>query len=217
MRPGARMRLESVSKLWTATVILQLVGEGKLRLDDTVARWLPGLLPYGNRITVRELLNHTSGLVDSNDITHQPAFYLRQVKDPGLRAKLLTVGRRLAKDPAYVFPSRQWVEFAAALPLQYPPSTTFHYSNIGYDIAGLVAERAGGADLATLIRSRIIEPLHLTSAGYDPQAQISGSHAHGYRVWADGKLTDATTWTEVSAPVAASSPTPPTKPTSYKR
>ena len=50
------MRLESVSKIYTAALILQLVQDGKLRLDDTVARWLPGLLPYGDRITIRELL-----------------------------------------------------------------------------------------------------------------------------------------------------------------
>ena len=67
MRPGARMRLESVSKLWTATLIMQLVARNRLSLDDTVEHWLPGLLPAGRRITVRELLDHTSGLV--NDAT----------------------------------------------------------------------------------------------------------------------------------------------------
>ena len=51
MRSDDRMRLESVSKAWTATLLLQLAGEGKLSLDDTVSRWLPGLLPHGNRIT----------------------------------------------------------------------------------------------------------------------------------------------------------------------
>jgi D-alanyl-D-alanine carboxypeptidase len=195
MRPDARVRLESVSKLWTATVIMELVGEGKLRLDDTVERRLPGLLPYGARITIRELLDHTSGMVDTNDITHDPALYLRRVRDPSLRARVLAVGRRLEADPAYEFPSRLWVELAAELPLEAAPGTTYHYSNIGYMVAGLVAEHAGGADLATLTRKLILEPLHLTSAAYDPAATIAGEHAHGYRVVSSGALTDTTTWT----------------------
>src|SRR5690348_16142804 len=62
MRPDARLRLESVSKLWTAAVLAALTVEHKLGLDDTVERWLPGLFPYGSRITIRELLNHTSGM-----------------------------------------------------------------------------------------------------------------------------------------------------------
>jgi D-alanyl-D-alanine carboxypeptidase len=196
MRPDARVRLGSLSKTWLATLILKLVGQGRMRLDDTVARWLPGLLPYGNQITIRELLEHTSGMVDSNDISHDPNRYLGEVKDPTLRARFLAVASRLAKDPGYEFSPRLWVEFAAALPLRYPPGTTFHYSNIGYDVAGLVAEHVGGADLATLFRRLIIDPLHLASAAYDPHSQITGTYAHGYHISADGKLTDATSWTQ---------------------
>ena len=64
MWPNAPMHLDSQTKTWVATVILQLVADGRMRLDDTVERWLPGVLPYGKRITVRELLDHTSGIVD---------------------------------------------------------------------------------------------------------------------------------------------------------
>ncbi len=81
MRPDARMRLESVSKLWTATLILRLAQQHRLSLDDTVERWLPGLLPAGHRITLRQLLNHTSGLIDTNDINQHPTRYLGQIKD----------------------------------------------------------------------------------------------------------------------------------------
>jgi D-alanyl-D-alanine carboxypeptidase len=196
MFPDARMRLESVSKLWVATLILQLVGEGMLRLQDNVGRWLPGLLPYGSRVTVRELLNHTSGIVDTNDITHASQYYFDQVKDPALRAELLRVGRRLVADPAYRFPWQLWVRFAAALPLQSRPGSAFHYSNIGYLVAGMIAQRAGGADLATLFRRRIIKPLGLTRTADDPSPQITGPHAQGYTVAADGKLTNTTTWTQ---------------------
>jgi D-alanyl-D-alanine carboxypeptidase len=196
MLPDARVRLESVSKLWVATLILQLVGEGRLRLTDTVERWLPGLLPYGNRITVRELLNHTSGIVDTNDITHAPLHYLNQVRDAALRTELLRVGRRLAADPAYPFPWQLWIRLAAALPLHSRPGSAFHYSNIGYLIAGMIAQRAGRADLVTLFRRRIIEPLGLTHTAYDPSPQITGPHAQGYSVAAHGKLTNTTTWVQ---------------------
>ena len=195
MRPDGRMRLESVSKTWVATLILQLVGEGRVRLDDTVERWLPGLLPYGRRITLRQLLEHTSGMVDTSDIFRDSSLYLGEVEDPVLRARMVKISRRVQQDPGYEFSPRLWVEVAAALPLQHRPGTTYHYSNIGYTVAGLVAERAGGADLATLLRRRIIEPLGLTSVAYDPHSRISGRHVRGYRVAADGRLTDATSWT----------------------
>lgn len=195
MQPDTRVRLESVSKLWTATLIIRLVAEGRLGLDDTVERWLPDLLPYGERVTVRELLDHTSGMVDTNDIMHAPGRYLHRVRDPALRARALAVARRLEANPAYEFSPRLWVELAAALPLEDAPGTTYHYSNIGYMVAGMIAERTGGADLASLMRQHILEPLHLTSAAYDPAATIAEEHAHGYRVAASGKLTDTTTWT----------------------
>jgi D-alanyl-D-alanine carboxypeptidase len=196
MLPDARMRLESVSKLWVATLILQLVGVHRLRLGDTVDRWLPGLLPYGSSITIRELLNNTSGIVDTNDITHASLYYLDQVKDPALRTELLRVGRRLTADPAYAFPWQLWVRFAAALPLQSRPGHAYHYSNIGYMVAGMIAQRAGRADLATLFRRRIIQPLGLTHTAYDPSPQITGPHAQGYSIAAKGKLTNTTTWVQ---------------------
>ena len=194
MPADARMRLESVSKAWTATLILQLVGEGRMRLDDTVERWLPGLLPDGDRITVRQLLDHTSGLIDNNDIGREPSAYVARVRDTALRARLLQVRRRWAADPTLRFPARLWVEFAGALPLLSSPGTHYHYSNIGYEIAGLVAEKVGGLQLAGLYDERIVRPLGLAGAAYDPQGAITGAHARGYQVSAAGERVDATAW-----------------------
>ena len=194
MPADARMRLESVSKAWTATLILQLVGEGHMRLDDTVERWLPGLLPAGDRITVRQLLDHTSGLIDNNDIGRDPAAYIARVHDAALRARLLRVQRRWAADPTIRFPARLWVELAAALPLLSPPGARYHYSNIGYEVAGLVAEKVGDRPLARLYEERIVRPLALTGAAYDPQGEITGGHARGYQVSAAGEQVDATAW-----------------------
>jgi CubicO group peptidase (beta-lactamase class C family) len=71
-RAGDRFRVGSVTKSFVATVVLQLVGEGRLGLDDTLERWLPGLVPGGERITVRELLQHTSGLYNYTDDLPEP-------------------------------------------------------------------------------------------------------------------------------------------------
>jgi D-alanyl-D-alanine carboxypeptidase len=135
-------------------------------------------------------------MIDTNDFYARPSYYIGQIKDPTLRARLIALARRLGADPGYPFPTQTWIQAAAALPLLYPPDTTWHYSNIGYMVVGLIAERAGGADLATLFRRQIIDPLHLTSARYDPAPNITGPHAHGYRINSNGTLTDTTTWTE---------------------
>lgn len=79
MRPTDRFRVGSVTKTFVATVVLQLVGESRLTLDDSVERWLPGVVPGGERITVRELLNHTSGLFD---YTQDEAFLQSWLRDP---------------------------------------------------------------------------------------------------------------------------------------
>jgi len=194
MQPDARMRLESVSKLWTATLVLQLAGEGRLKLDDTVERRLPGLLPYGDRITIHELLNHTSGLIDNNDIGRDPQHYIALVKDTELRAQLASIAARYRKDPNLTFPPLVWIRFAAALPLLAKPGTEYHYSNIGYEILGLVAARTAGKPLATLYRDRIAKPLGLKSVAYDPQGDIAGPHAVGYSIDQEGRPVAATGW-----------------------
>jgi D-alanyl-D-alanine carboxypeptidase len=192
MAADARMRLESVSKLWTAAVVLRLVEQAKLRLDDTVAELYPGLLPEGHRITMRQLLNHTSGLVDDNDLTADSQSYLEQVEDEGLRAGLLRAGARLDADPEYEVPVRLVIRWAAALPLRSEPGAVYHYSNIGYQIAGLISERVSGRGFATLVEDEIVKPLGLESAAYDPASRITGDHAHGYGLARDGTLTDTT-------------------------
>jgi CubicO group peptidase (beta-lactamase class C family) len=89
MKPDARLRLNSTGKTWTATLILKLVGEERMRLDDTVSHWLPRLLSYGNQITVEQLLNMTSGMIDTNDFFAKPAYYMKRIKDPAVHARLL--------------------------------------------------------------------------------------------------------------------------------
>ena len=192
MRPEARMRLESVSKLWTAALLLRLEEQGQLELDDTVGELAPDLLPASPEVTLRQLLNHTSGLVDNNDISVDPSHYLAQVADPALRAELTQAGGRLMRDPDYEFPARLMIRFVAALPLRSEPGSAYHYSNVGYQVAGLIAERVTGETLAALHEQELLEPLGLERAAYDPHSRISGAHVRGYALAPDGALVDTT-------------------------
>ena len=195
MPANARLRLESVGKLWTATLILRLVEEHKLAVYDTVSHWLPGLLPYGNQVNVLELLNMTSGMVDTNDFQDRPAYFISRITSPVLRAHLVALARYIKSHPTYQIPTQLWIQMGAASPLLYPPGAVWHYSNIGYMIAGMIAQRASRADLPTLFVRLIIDPLHLSSSRYNPAPTITGPHAHGYIIFPPWKPRDATAWT----------------------
>lgn len=187
MTPDVRSCVGSVSKLWTATVVVKLAENGKLGLDDTVEKWLPGVFPYGKRITVRELLSHTSGMIDDNDVREKPAHWLAKIHNASVRADLLAFSRALTENPQATVPPMFEVRVAAAVPLLFAPGTGYHYSNIGYKAAGLIAERAGHASLDALYHQFLIDPLKLRSAGYDPGASIIGPHALGYVIQAGGR------------------------------
>jgi D-alanyl-D-alanine carboxypeptidase len=87
-----------------------------------------------------------------------------------------------------------WVRWAAWQPLLFEPGAGTHYSNIGYDVLGLIATRAGGKPLSDLYRERIFEPLGLAATAYDPQGPIAGPHARGYGIDPDGSASDTTGW-----------------------
>ena len=196
MTVDARMRLESVSKIYTATLILQLAQERRLRLGDTVARWLPGLLPYGNRITIRHLLTMQSGLVDNNDLRNASPRMQRAPLAPRQRSQAACAAPRDRRprqgEPGHGILAHLVGRFAAWQPLLFTPGLGFHYSNIGYDILGLIAARAGGKPLSELYRERLFEPLGLDATAYDPQGPIGGPHAHGYAIEPSGTRIDTT-------------------------
>jgi D-alanyl-D-alanine carboxypeptidase len=123
MRPDHRFRIGSVTKTFTATLVLQLIGEGELGFDDTVERWLPGLLPEGERITVRQLLNHTSGLYNYTD----SASYVRKVE------------REILAGAHFNLAPRSGIALAAKEPLCFEPGTSWEYSNTNYQVLGLIA------------------------------------------------------------------------------
>jgi D-alanyl-D-alanine carboxypeptidase len=172
MTTDDRFKVGSITKTFVATAVLQLVAEGKVRLDDTVAHWLPALVPNGDRIPVRELLMHTSGLFDYLD-------------DPRPFAPYLTLDFR------HFWTPRQLVRIAVSHPPLFAPGAGFSYSNTGYILLGLIAERAGGERLAVQLRRRIFAPLHLSTTRLPASQGLGQPRARGFfRV--DGGLEDVT-------------------------
>jgi D-alanyl-D-alanine carboxypeptidase len=159
VRAGDRFRIGSVTKTFVATVVLQLVGEGRVRLDDTVEEWLPGLVPGGRRITVRHLLSHTSGLFDYVED--------RRVFSP------------YAAEPGYAWDLRRLVEIGVAHPPPFALGRRYAYSSTNYLLLGLIVEAATGTPLAEQLRKRIFEPLGLGQTSFAP-GLVSGPYVHGH-------------------------------------
>lgn len=158
----ARFRIGSVSKTFSSVVLLQLVDEGRLELDAPVNRYLPGLLP-DDRITVRHLLTHRSGLADYTE-----AMFAQTV--PGFEA----VRNR-------VFTYRELVDLSLAEPRTTEPGVAYKYSNANFIVVGMLIEKATGTSVAKQYERRIIEPLKLGRTSYvHPQTRIAGLHARGY-------------------------------------
>jgi D-alanyl-D-alanine carboxypeptidase len=185
IRPRDRVRVASNTKMFTAAVVLQLVAEGRVALDDSVERHLPGLVAGngydGDAITVRQLLQHTSGMADYiEDVLADP----EAADHPWEAADLVHIG--LSHPPLFA------------------PGTGWAYSNTGYIVLGMLVEAVTGNDIGTEITERLIEPLRLHDTSY-PEAgdrRIPGPHAHGYFAFPGQPVTDVTEL-EPSIPGAA--------------
>ncbi|WP_424210960.1 serine hydrolase domain-containing protein [Streptomyces sp. BI20] len=169
-----RVRIGSNTKTFVSVVVLKLVGEGRVRLDAPVERYLPGLLRGegidGRRITVRQLLQHTSGLPEYVD----PADVLGDLTKGHTPEELLA--KSLAKQ----------AEFA--------PGTDWGYSNTNYLVAGMLVERVTGRSIGEEVTRRVIEPLRLRNTSF-PRAEqfgIPGAHPKGYMKLDAGAPVDVT-------------------------
>ena len=152
-----RFRIGSVTKTFVAALVLRLAEDGSLRLDDTVERWLPGLVPGGRAITLRHLLSHTAGLPD-------------YVEDPRLRS-----------EPDRRWKPRELVSLALARTAERArPGRRFAYASTDYVLLGLIAEKAGGARLEEQLRRRLFQPLGLRRTTFEPGV-ARGDVVHGYR------------------------------------
>ncbi|MFC8954897.1 serine hydrolase domain-containing protein [Streptomyces sp. NPDC057101] len=172
----ARFRIGSVSKTFSTVVLLQLVQEGKLELDTPVNTYLPGLLP-DDRITVRHLLTHRSGLADYTN-----AMFANTV--PGFEA----VRNR-------VFSYQELVDLSLSEPRTTEPGVSYKYSNANFVVVGMLIEKATGRPVSDAYERRIFKPLKLRKTSYvHPDTRIKGTHVRGYLHpdEAGGALVDST-------------------------
>ncbi|WP_051367362.1 serine hydrolase domain-containing protein [Hamadaea tsunoensis] len=177
----ARFRIGSITKTFTATVVLQLAGEGRLHLDAPVRRYLPGFLPSAyDAVTVRHLLDHRTGLPS-------PAW------PDGI---VWQVEHRFDR-----YTPEELVRLALRGEPEFAPGTRQNYTNMGYIVAAVLIRRVTGNTYAEEIERRILRPLGLRDSslpGDDPA--IHGPHAHGYQVMPDGTLFDVSRWNQSSTP-----------------
>ena len=173
MRTNNHFKIASLTKTYTAAVVLQLVAEGKLALDDTVEQRLPGLIPNGNKIIIRQLLNHTSGLAEfENDPRYLKPY--------------------LAGNFAYRWTPRQLVRMGVSHKPTFAPGRGFSYSNTNYVVAQLIVERATGRTLGAELKRRIFAPLHLDETSFPTKPGLPSPYAHGYMLLGKPPATDVT-------------------------
>ncbi|MFF2149080.1 serine hydrolase domain-containing protein [Kitasatospora sp. NPDC058190] len=179
VRTDGRFRAGSITKMFTSTTVLQLVGEGRVGLDDPIERYLPGAVPNGEHITVRQLLNHSSGLWDP---TNEKGGVFPDLADPGvLRNWLDQGGMTRTITPAQV------VATSVAHAPNFPPGERFAYSNVNYTLLGMIIERVTGRGYAQEISARILRPLGMNGTSFPGTAtDIRGPHAHGYLTLVEG-------------------------------
>ncbi|MBE9140820.1 serine hydrolase [Nodosilinea sp. LEGE 07088] len=161
-----RFQIGSVTKPMVATVALQLVQEGRLSLEDTLTDWLPTAitdgLEHSQYITLRHLLNHTSGIPDFDDVLLSDLY-----EDQSLGLKSRTNEEILAQ---YVY----------AQPSLSAPGKAYSYSNTNYLLVGEIVETVSNTSLAKVLRKQIFEPLGMQNSFFSPQESIPGGYTYGY-------------------------------------
>ena len=159
-RATDHMRIASVSKAFSGAIVLQLVGDCRLGLDDTIGQRDPGLPRRWASVTIRELLDHTSGLPDYTE-------------SEGFRHQFET-------DPTgFVSPGRI-ISWVAGERLNFPPGSRYRYSNTDNIVVGLIAERVTGRSYASLLRSLVFRPLGLRQTSFPSAVRLARPFLHGY-------------------------------------
>jgi D-alanyl-D-alanine carboxypeptidase len=167
----------SITKPLIATVVLQLQQEGKLSLEDTLSQWLPRIasqIPNSNRITIRQLLNHTSGI---RNYAIEPELFEQFNRDPTILSRTFT--------------NQDLLAVIAGKPALFEPGEGYAYGNTGYLLLGEIIEKATGSTVASQLRERIFEPLGMDDTYYAVQEQVKGNLTRSYQdLDGDGKLDD---------------------------
>lgn len=154
--PETLFRIGSITKSFTAAAILQLVEQERLRLSNTLGEVLPEYPEPGRAITIRQLLNHTSGIPS---FTSFPDYATKKRED---------------------LDREEMLEWFATKPLEFEPGTEFRYSNSGYYVLGLVIERVSGQSYEDYLKDHVLAPARLSATRYDWPEPIVPHRARGY-------------------------------------
>jgi CubicO group peptidase (beta-lactamase class C family) len=158
---GSRFLIGSLTKQFTAVLVLQQVERGKLNLEDAITKYLPDYPATGHAVTLHHLLSHTSGVPSYTDL---PSFRL---------------------DGQQLYSPEEIVAEFRDLPLSFTPGSGSEYSNSGYALLGLILERVTGKTYRELLQENILKPAGMNQTGYDVQAFESGKMAPGHTRSAD--------------------------------
>jgi D-alanyl-D-alanine carboxypeptidase len=176
MEPDMHVRIGSVTKTFTGTALMQLVGEGKISLEDPISKYVPNV-PNGENITVLQVADMTSGI----------ASYTREDSFTDV----------LFSKPETVWTPDQVLKIGLAVPPLFKPGTEFDYSNTNTVLIGLAIEKVTGQPLEDVFKDRILEPLGLDETSWPGDSpDIPEPFAHGYTLQGQppGKPADATNW-----------------------
>jgi D-alanyl-D-alanine carboxypeptidase len=178
MRPEMLFQIGSIEKNFTAALMLQLVEEGRLGLDDPISRWVSGYDQIDPSVTVRQILNHTSGIYDWED---NPGSFTGLYQSEGYGA--IDWGHVWTLDDVMALVEEP----------DFPPGEGWHYSNTGYYLARLIIEAETGMPISQALRTRLLKPLGLddTWVECDKPAPEGVEFAHAWAdVNGDGNLDD---------------------------
>ncbi len=164
VQPDTKFRIGSVTKQFTAALIMQLVEEGKIKLDGKITDYLTDYRKdSGDRVTIHQLLNHTSGIPS---YTGLPGFFQNESRDP--------------------YAVKDFVKKFASGDLEFEPGSKFNYNNSGYFLLGAIIEQVTGKSYAKVLQERIFDPVGMKDSGYDDDAPLIKKRAAGYQRTADG-------------------------------
>jgi CubicO group peptidase (beta-lactamase class C family) len=160
----------SITKQFTATVILKLVEDNKLTLQDRLTKYFPDY-PRGNEITIAHLLSHTSGIYE---YFRNPEYHITKSEKP------LTKEERIA-----LFKDK---------PMDFNPGTAFSYCNSGYELLGLIIEKITHKPYEQVVREMILKPLKMKNSGFDFIGLKSNLKAKPYTMYSKNKITESIPW-----------------------
>jgi CubicO group peptidase (beta-lactamase class C family) len=178
--PDTKFRLGSITKQFTATLVLQMMEEGKIDLNAAIARYLPDYpKPNGDRITIHQLLNHTSGIPGYTELP-QFGSIMREARQP-----------------------EQFLSVFSGLGLLFEPGTKFSYNNSAFFVLGVILEKLSGKTFEQLLQQQILTPAGMKDTGYDSTYPLLAKRAAGYDDTLDGFRN--TSYIDMTLPYSAGS------------